>query len=38
MVRIYPTKGLFGGFISSSSGYGKTEGDHEHRMYTKKII
>ena len=36
MVMIYPSKGLFRGFISSSRDYGKTEVDHEHRMYAKK--
>ena len=38
MVMIYPSKGLFRGFISSSSGYDKTEVDHEHGKYAKKII
>ena len=38
MVMIYPSKGLFCGLISSSSGYGKPEVDHEHRKYAKKII
>ncbi len=38
--RIYgndlSSKGLFCGLISSSSGYGKPEVDHEHGMYAKK--
>ena len=35
---IYPSKGLFCGLMSSSSGYGKPEVDHEHGKYAKKII
>ena len=38
MVMIYPSKGLFSGLISSSSGYRKPEVDHENGKYAKKII
>ena len=38
MVIIYPSKRLFCGLISSSSGYGKPEVDHENGKYAKKII